>query len=66
MSPPPRQPSLNILKQSLVDVPKPYRSLNARTAAGGCPFNPAGNRVLTTAGEFTDKLVEIADEELVE
>jgi hypothetical protein len=29
------------------------------------PFNPADKRVLTTAGEFTDMLVEIADGELV-
>jgi hypothetical protein len=29
------------------------------------PSNPADKRVLTTAGEFTDKLVEIADGELV-
>jgi hypothetical protein len=29
------------------------------------PFNPAGQMVLTTAGEFTDKLIEIGDDELV-
>src|SRR5262249_50990019 len=49
MSPPPRQPSLNILKQSLVDVPRPYRSLNARTAAGGCPSTLRTNAFLPRA-----------------
>src|SRR5262249_19149381 len=46
---PPRQPSLNILKQSLVDVPRPHRSLNARTAAGGCPSTLWTNAFLPQA-----------------
>jgi hypothetical protein len=60
-----RQLPLNMLKESLVDVPKPCRCLNAKISGRRLPFSPADKGVLTTAGEFSDTLVEMADDELV-
>jgi hypothetical protein len=66
MSPPPRQPPLNILKESLVDTPKPTRTFEClKISDRRPPFNPADRRVLTAVEEFSDKLVEIGEDELV-
>jgi hypothetical protein len=61
-----RQPPLNILKESLVDPPKPTRTFECLKISGRRPpVYPADGRVLTAAGEFSDKLVEIGEDELV-